>query len=157
MPFVNVKLIHKLPHCFKCHLWTFYLFSTLSGPICAVIFHYKTICRLSFINNHFRTIPPVSHKLFNQHLPSGGFTNANQLESPVQYFLFIYSLFKTLKVYVIVHITQVTCNIYCIYFNAMCSNLSRHATCNLKLPFVKKVDVLSPASSDLILIPATYS
>ena len=65
----------------------------------------------------------MSQKLFERNLPSGGFKNSHQQESPAQYFSFIKSLFKNLKIYVIVPTTQVTCNIYCIWFNGAYSNL----------------------------------
>ena len=39
---------------------------------------------------------------FEQDLPSGRFTKANQQESSAQYFLFLHNIFKTLKIYIIV-------------------------------------------------------
>ena len=53
-----------------------------------------------FINNHFMTTAQY-HRLFEQNLALGGFTSTHQQDSPVQYFLSIYSPFKTLVVYII--------------------------------------------------------
>ena len=71
-----------------------HLFLTISGPICALFIHYNTICRLFVHKKSFQDYSTISQRPFEEDLPSAGVTNTH--------ILFIYSLFKTLKVYIIV-------------------------------------------------------
>ena len=64
-------------------------------------------------NNHYKTILPY-FIFFWAGFAIRRITCAHQKETLVQYFLFIYILYKTLEVYIIVHTTQATLNIYCI-------------------------------------------
>ena len=57
MSFVSSNLIQMSPYCLKCNSWTFHFFPAVSGSIYKLFSHYNTICKQSFINNHFKTIP----------------------------------------------------------------------------------------------------
>ena len=105
----------------------FHYFITISRPVNTSFIQYMPFadfCSLTL----FQENSTISHKPFKWYMPSEGFSNTHQQESPAQYFAFICRLSKTLKVYIIVHPTQVTCNTYCISFSAMYSNPSCHAS-----------------------------
>ena len=88
----------------------FHLFSTISGPICSPFIHYNTIYGLLSMNSQFKSIPQyhkdhLSRICHQEDLPMpisrGHYCNNS----------YLFTAFQTLKVYIVAHATQLTCNI----------------------------------------------